>query len=83
MKAVERIDLIRNLYEQDKFDENYVGSIENIEYEFGLRTERPALPTPVFLNIPQQPFVRTEVKVGRNEPCLCGSGKKYKKCCER
>jgi SWIM/SEC-C metal-binding protein len=22
-----------------------------------------------------------EKKVGRNEPCLCGSGKKYKKCC--
>jgi hypothetical protein len=21
-------------------------------------------------------------KVGRNEPCPCGSGKKYKKCCE-
>lgn len=21
------------------------------------------------------------VKIGRNEPCLCGSGKKYKKCC--
>ena len=20
--------------------------------------------------------------VGRNDPCLCGSGKKYKKCCE-
>jgi len=20
-------------------------------------------------------------KIGRNEPCLCGSGKKYKKCC--
>jgi uncharacterized protein YecA (UPF0149 family) len=20
-------------------------------------------------------------KVGRNDPCLCGSGKKYKKCC--
>ncbi|MFC1483238.1 preprotein translocase subunit SecA [Candidatus Margulisiibacteriota bacterium] len=25
--------------------------------------------------------VRTEKKVGRNEPCPCGSGKKYKKCC--
>lgn len=25
--------------------------------------------------------VRNEVKVGRNEPCPCGSGKKYKKCC--
>jgi len=24
---------------------------------------------------------RTAPKVGRNDPCLCGSGKKYKKCC--
>jgi uncharacterized protein len=24
---------------------------------------------------------RTAFKVGRNEPCPCGSGKKYKKCC--
>ncbi|MHB1743751.1 MAG: SEC-C metal-binding domain-containing protein [Acidobacteriaceae bacterium] len=23
----------------------------------------------------------TRPKVGRNEPCPCGSGKKYKKCC--
>ena len=28
-----------------------------------------------------QPFVREERKVGRNEPCPCGSGKKYKQCC--
>lgn len=28
-----------------------------------------------------QPFVRTGPKVGRNDPCPCGSGKKYKKCC--
>jgi uncharacterized protein len=27
------------------------------------------------------PFMRTEEKIGRNDPCLCGSGKKYKKCC--
>jgi preprotein translocase subunit SecA len=26
------------------------------------------------------PFVRSEPKVGRNEPCPCGSGKKYKQC---
>ncbi|WP_028973999.1 YchJ family protein [Spirochaeta cellobiosiphila] len=25
--------------------------------------------------------IRTGVKVGRNDPCPCGSGKKYKKCC--
>lgn len=25
--------------------------------------------------------VINEVKIGRNDPCICGSGKKYKKCC--
>ena len=25
--------------------------------------------------------VTTETKIGRNDPCYCGSGKKYKKCC--
>ncbi|HKI74659.1 MAG TPA: SEC-C metal-binding domain-containing protein, partial [Pseudomonadales bacterium] len=29
---------------------------------------------------PKTPFVRRERKVGRNEPCPCGSGKKYKSC---
>jgi len=29
----------------------------------------------------QEPHVRESPKVGRNDPCLCGSGKKYKKCC--
>ena len=28
-----------------------------------------------------QPFVRDGQKVGRNQPCPCGSGKKYKQCC--
>ena len=27
-----------------------------------------------------QPFVRPGEKVGRNDPCPCGSGKKYKQC---
>lgn len=26
-------------------------------------------------------YRREEPKVGRNDPCICGSGKKYKKCC--
>jgi SEC-C motif-containing protein len=26
-------------------------------------------------------YVRQGVKIGRNDPCPCGSGKKYKKCC--
>ncbi|WMJ78782.1 MULTISPECIES: preprotein translocase subunit SecA [unclassified Sedimentibacter] len=28
-----------------------------------------------------QPVVKREKKIGRNDPCPCGSGKKYKKCC--
>jgi preprotein translocase subunit SecA len=31
----------------------------------------------------QVTYYREEPKVGRNEPCPCGSGKKYKKCCGR
>ncbi|MGH8751313.1 MAG: SEC-C metal-binding domain-containing protein, partial [Burkholderiales bacterium] len=28
----------------------------------------------------QKPFVRKQGKIGRNDPCPCGSGKKYKHC---
>ena len=31
----------------------------------------------------QQTVRREEPKVGRNDPCPCGSGKKYKHCCGR
>ncbi len=30
-----------------------------------------------------EPYRREAPKIGRNEPCPCGSGKKYKKCCAR
>ena len=29
----------------------------------------------------QEPYLRPLPKIGRNDPCPCGSGKKYKKCC--
>ncbi len=32
---------------------------------------------------PQEQVRREAPKVGRNDPCSCGSGKKYKKCCGR
>ena len=31
----------------------------------------------------KKPFVRPGSKIGRNDPCPCGSGKKYKQCCLR
>jgi preprotein translocase subunit SecA len=33
-------------------------------------------------NVKRKPVVK-EKKIGRNDPCPCGSGKKYKKCCGR
>jgi hypothetical protein len=39
----------------------------------------PPQPAPTEYVTPK-PFIR-ETKIGRNDPCPCGSGKKYKKCC--
>ena len=30
---------------------------------------------------PKTPYVKKEAEIGRNDPCPCGSGKKYKQCC--
>jgi preprotein translocase subunit SecA len=42
--------------------------------------EEPADERAAAMAEPHQPFVRDTRKVGRNEPCPCGSGKKYKQC---
>ena len=36
---------------------------------------------PMALPPTEKQLVRKPPKVGRNEPCPCGSGKKFKKCC--
>lgn len=40
------------------------------------KNSKPKLPT---YNLPPKPYAGT----GRNAPCPCGSGKKYKRCCGR
>jgi preprotein translocase subunit SecA len=58
-------------YRTEKSD--IVGSSSN-----PMQQQRPPLgPQPPRQNAP---VVRTEKKVGRNDPCPCGSGKKYKNC---
>ena len=27
------------------------------------------------------PIIRDTPKIGRNDPCICGNGRKFKKCC--
>ena len=51
----------------------------------GFKMEHATAQSP--LNAPQaeetdapQPYVREQPKIGRNEPCYCGSGKKFKQC---
>jgi hypothetical protein len=53
--------------------------------ELGLVAESSAAP---LLGLPAQSSERADAasrgpKVGRNDPCPCGSGKRYKKCCGR
>ncbi len=53
------------------------------EDQLGPAPEEPAQPAPSqnLHNSAQQPIHRDNPKVGRNEPCPCGSGRKYKRCC--
>ncbi|MDP3745041.1 MAG: preprotein translocase subunit SecA [Methylotenera sp.] len=56
--------------------------VDNVQYQHAdydealanLAAEEEALP------VGGQPVIREGVKVGRNDPCPCGSGKKYKQC---
>ena len=53
-------------------------AVENVQYHHADYDE--ALAQPGESADEQQPFVRAVRKVGRNDPCPCGSGKKYKQC---
>ncbi len=54
-------------------------AVSNVQYQHAgydeALAQQPDEPQPA-----AQPFVRAGEKVGRNDPCPCGSGKKYKHC---
>jgi uncharacterized protein len=56
----------------DEWCEGYRHGVELAEPEWRAGGERPASAAPLR---------RAQPRVGRNDPCPCGSGKKYKKCC--
>ncbi len=51
------------------------------EYKIELEPDKPEDITNLNILLNPQKTMIAEKKVGRNEPCPCGSGKKYKKCC--
>ncbi len=55
--------------------------VERMEEEEHQRRRRLVLSRSGGEEQPAKPVTREDDKVGRNDPCPCGSGKKYKKCC--
>lgn len=63
-------------------DEHAVEQLLPIVMNLWNTTPRPELGerSPSYAHVARKP-VRVQPKIGRNAPCPCGSGKKYKKCC--
>jgi SWIM/SEC-C metal-binding protein len=51
------------------------------KFTIGLEPDKPEDITDLELLLNPTSPMKAEQKVGRNAPCPCGSGKKYKKCC--
>ena len=73
-KADGQIEKLKQEYA--RLSKNYDGG----RYYSRFPEERP-LPRGVLAYSDSVPFVRETKKPGRNDPCPCGSGKKFKKCC--
>ena len=89
-ELVEHYPQIKKLYEKKWVDKALDGDLEDVELAFGMRSERSTVRDLGFNDLLEESFkekdaalvpIRTEEKIGRNDPCPCGSGKKYKKCC--
>ena len=70
------------------FRADFVSMYNDLAEHLGQETLPAAPPGPasrrLFFQDPLRPEpIRRDPKVGRNDPCPCGSGKKYKKCCLR
>ncbi len=81
LKATEAFPTIQKAYQDDCVDLMFCGDLEDVEVLLGLREKQSTEHSDV-QDIDTFPgYKRRKKKIGRNEPCSCGSGKKYKKCC--
>jgi len=74
---------IRTQEEVEQVERELAPAVENVQYQHPSYQEQAATgtddPVPA-ATAKAQPFVRHMGKIGRNDPCPCGSGKKYKHC---
>lgn len=79
-------DVVVFLYKVNIRTEEDIEAAENKDKQQDMNFNHPSAPNSLNAtpdnaeNKSDKPFVRTQPKVGRNEPCPCGSGKKYKQC---
>ncbi len=74
---------IRTQEEVEQVERELAPVVENVQYQHPSYAEEAATGTDdaaPALEVKAQPFVRHMGKIGRNAPCPCGSGKKYKHC---
>jgi len=76
---IEGFDMFEEMNQSIQMDT--VKYLYHIEKPEKMKRKRVANPTDTERK-PQKPIVKGK-KIGRNDPCPCGSGKKYKKCCGR
>ncbi|TDJ28385.1 MAG: preprotein translocase subunit SecA [Gammaproteobacteria bacterium] len=76
IQALTRVQ-IRNEAEVEAIEQSH-GNDENIKMEHA--SAHSALSNREKEESVNQPYVRKEKKLGRNDPCWCGSGKKFKQC---
>jgi len=67
---------ISSVYEISSVVHEQLSGYDHLTSEMAAQSAQGAMARP-------QTIVRDVPKVGRNDPCPCGSGKKYKKCCGR
>ncbi len=70
VKTEERMKEVTSIFEKNGW-----------KYTIELDPEKPEDITNLELLLNWPKPQEAEKKIGRNEPCPCGSGKKYKKCC--
>ena len=72
-----------------KWEKEHGHALEHVAWryekmkEIGSRSLAAAGRATYDADAPPEPIRRSPDRVGRNDPCPCGSGKKYKKCCAR
>lgn len=94
--AISLLPIVREAYGRDLVRLSVAGTLETVEQDIGEPVRRAPLASSlaeIYADHASPPKGATNVRemeqqagsgeIGRNEPCPCGSGKKFKKCCMR